>query len=160
MKYQKDLIIKLDARLFNELALCVKNASPNEACGLIFGEIKELVVEGGYQYQYLAHHFECISSSQQSPVAFLIDNTELLHEKIQEASEKFHMRLISIFHSHPGGAFPSGVDHNHMKFLDECGFNIFKNQIWTIMDATNKELNGFIYLHKELMQVNVQLINP
>lgn len=157
MKYQKDLILKLNRDILDELIKCVENASPNEACGLIFGEIRELQVEGGYQYQYIAKKFECIASSEKSPVAFLIDNFEIFNEKFQEAAQKFNMQLVSIFHSHPGGAYPSGVDERHMIFLDECGLKNFKNQIWSIMDASNKKLNGFIYLQKELMQSNVQI---
>ncbi|MHA1147704.1 MAG: Mov34/MPN/PAD-1 family protein [Promethearchaeota archaeon] len=157
MKYQKDLIFKLDQQLLNELIICVKNADPNEACGLIFGLIKEIEVERGYQYQYLAKHFECIKSSQRSPVSFLIDNFEVFNKKFQEAYEKYNMQLVSIFHSHPGGAYPSGIDRNHMIFLDKCGLQNFKNQIWTILDATNNELNGFIYLQKEFIQINVQI---
>ena len=157
MKYQKDLIFKLNQHLFNELTICVKNANPNEACGLVFGIIKEFEVEGGYQYQYLAKHFECIKSSEKSPVAFLIDNFELFNEKFQEAYEKYNMQLVSIFHSHPGGAYPSGIDQNHMIFLDACGLNNFRNQIWTIMDATNNQLNGFIYLQNEFIQINVEI---
>ena len=108
-------------------------------------------------YQYLGKKFECIPSSEKSPVAFLIDNFEIFNEKFQEAAQKFNMQLVSIFHSHPGGAYPSGVDERHMIFLDECGLSNFKNQIWSIMDASNKKLNGFIYLQKELIQINIQI---
>lgn len=131
-------------------------ASPNEACGLIFGEVEETKVEGGFQYHYIAKIFECFESSEKSPVSFLIDNLELLNEKFEHAYNKHKLNLISIFHSHPGGSYPSGVDTRNMEYLDDCGNKAFKNQIWTIMDASTKELNGYIYLQNEFLQINVQ----
>jgi len=46
-----------------------------------------------------------------------------------------------------------------MKFLDEFDNKAFKNQIWSIMDASNYKLNSFIYLNKELKQINVKIKN-
>ena len=67
------------------------------------------------------------------------------------------LRLISIFHSHPAGSSPSGVDHANMEFLDNCGNKAFKNQIWTIMDAQNFNLNAYIYYNEEIMKVAVEV---
>ncbi len=155
MKLLEDIKFIIDDKILKKLTKCVKNASPYEACGLIFGEINEKKVEDGFQYHYLGQRFECIKSTNKSTVAFLIDNIEELNELYKTAAEKYNKRLISIFHSHPAGSSPSGVDTDNMKHLNE--FKLFKNLIWTIMSAGNYDLNGFIYLNEEFFQILVEI---
>ncbi len=157
MKFEKDIKLLINDNIIKEMIICVRNASPNEACGLIFGDIKEIKVEKGFQYHYIGNKFDCLDSDRKSPVAFLIENIEKLFEIYYNAVNKYKLKLISIFHSHPAGAYPSGVDERNMKFLDKHGFSGFKHQIWSIMDANNKEINGFIYYKKKLIQVDVQI---
>ena len=136
--------------------ICIKKASPYEACGLIFGDIREInISEEGFQYHYIGQIFECIESTKKSTVAFLIDNIEELNKIYQNAAKKYNMRLISIFHSHPGGTYPSGEDTKNMKYLE--GFKAFKNLIWTIMNAENYDLNGFIYFNNEFWQIAIEV---
>lgn len=98
----------------------------------------------------------------------MIENIEKLHKTIQnligELKLERKMRLISIFHSHPSGSYPSSVDINNMKFLDNFSnvnhnyvSKAFKNLIWSIMDSNTFEINGFIYLSSELLQVEVKI---
>jgi len=155
MKLLEDIKFIIDDEIFKKLTTCVKNASPYEACGLIFGEINEKKIEDGFQYHYLGQRFECIESTNKSTVAFLIDNLEELNEIYKTAAKKYNKRLISIFHSHPAGSSPSGVDTDNMKHLNE--FKLFKNLIWTIMSAGNYDLNGFIYFNKEYFQILVEI---
>jgi len=155
MKLQKDIKIILNQKTINKMRICVQNASPYEACGLIFGNIKEFEVNGGFQYHYIGKEFKCIESTKKSTVAFLIDNIEELNKIYQTAAKKYNMRLISIFHSHPGGNYPSGVDTINMKYLED--FKAFKNLIWTIMNAENYDLNGFIYFNNEFWQIAIEI---
>ena len=155
MKVEKDIKIILNEEIFEGLEICVKKANPNEACGLVFGDINEIKNTEQFQYHYIGKMFECIESTNKSVVAFLIDNIDKLNEIYHTASVKYKMRLISIFHSHPGGAHPSGIDTDNMKYLDS--FNAFKNLIWTIMDASNSELNGFLYYRNEFLQIPLEI---
>ncbi len=157
MKFENNIKFIINNPILEQMKSCVKNGSPNEACGLVFGQIKEINFEEGFQYHFIGQHFKCIESDNKSTVAFLIENVEELFKIYQEAVEKLKLRLISIFHSHPAGSHPSGVDLSNMKFLDKCGIKAFKNQIWTIMDATNYEINGFIYFNKVLMQIDLKI---
>jgi len=161
LKFEEDIKIVLDKDIVVKLKTCVKNASPHEACGLIFGDIKQVQIPNSEEYQihYIGKKFNCIESNEKSPVAFLINDIEKLNEIFKEASQRYNLRMVSIFHSHPSGAHPSGVDHGNMEYLDDCGNRAFKNQIWTIMDARTNELNGFIYFNKEFMQVDVKFID-
>lgn len=157
MKYEKDLQIIISEKILDKLKACVNKASPNEACGLIFGDVIEIKVEDGFQYQHIAKKFECIESDQKSPVAFLIENIEKLNQILVGGMVKYNLKLVSIFHSHPSGSYPSGVDETNMRALDKSINRAFKNRIWTIMDASSREMNGFIYLNGEFLQVNVIL---
>ncbi len=89
----------------------------------------------------------------------MINDLEKLNAIFKEAAQINKLRLVSIFHSHPSGAHPSGVDYGNMEYLDDCGNKAFKNQIWTIMGSRKQKLNGYIFYNNELMQVDVKIVN-
>jgi len=73
MRFEKDIILQINGEIRNQLITCVKKATPNEACGLIFGSINQIKnpkKENDYFYQYEAKRFECIESDHKSPIAF------------------------------------------------------------------------------------------
>jgi proteasome lid subunit RPN8/RPN11 len=101
-------------------------------------------------------------------VAFLIKNIELLHQTIiksmSELGIKKNARLISIFHSHPSGNYPSASDIESIRFLNEFSnrdhkfiSKAFKNLIWLIMDGSSFELNGFLYINSHLYQIDIKI---
>ena len=162
MKFEKDIKIILKQELIKELEICVDNARQNEACGLIFGRIETTeIAPEDFQNLYEAQKFSCIKSNEKSPVAFLINDVETLYKVIKESTQEDNIRVISIFHSHPSGSYPSGVDYSNMKQLDAFTKTFQKftlldpYQIWTIMDAKTFELNGFIFLDGEISQIDV-----
>jgi proteasome lid subunit RPN8/RPN11 len=158
MKYEKDIILTINKELLEDIKQCVENASPNEACGLIFGKIVEQQKpdsEDEYCYYFKGYKFECIESSHKSPVAFLMDDYERLIRLSKKYSNEF--QLLSIFHSHPGSAYPSGVDIPYMRTYYESGISKFKHLIWTIIDAKCEELNGFMVILEELKQISVEI---
>ncbi len=169
MKIQNDIKLLVNPAIFVKLEKCIENAFPNEACGLIFGDILEVLNEqqgDDYYYHYICRKFRCITPDESSSVSFLIANEELLHEIIlNETQANFNnneMRLIGIFHSHPKGTSPSFTDMDQMKYLDYFssikhiyGNKAFRNLIWVIMDAVNHDMNGYIYFEREVQQVNI-----
>ena len=168
MKIQNDIKLPLDPEIFSKLIKCVEKTFPNEACGLIFGDILEVPnekQEGDYFYHYICRIFHCISPDKSSSVSFLIENEEFLHSLMKETQESHNnkkMRLISVFHSHPKGTFPSFSDMDQMKYLDYFSSinhkfrnKAFKNLIWVIMDAVNHNMNGFIYFERTFQQVKI-----
>ena len=160
MKYEKDIILFIDEEILEVIIQCVEKATPNEACGLIFGKIEEIKIpdrEDQYSYYYYAYKFECIESSNKNPVAFLMDDYERLVNLSNLYSKNFNYQMFSIFHSHPGSAYPSGVDIPYIEGYYKSGVSKFKHLIWTIMNAGNKELNGFMYIFDELKQISVKL---
>jgi len=167
MKFQKDIIFFISKNIYEKIIECVEYARPNESCGLIFGESQEKEnseEKEDYFYYYKSKHFECIKSDKKSAVAFLIEGSEEIDSMILNNTNR-NQKLISIFHSHPAGAHPSGIDLNHMErydsskrtYLGKPQLRLLKLQIWTIMDASNYELNAFIYLNKEIIQIDLQI---
>ena len=160
MKFQKDLILIISKHILDKMINCVQSTAPDEAFGLVIGPQPKEISLGdslGFQYHYLGEIFECVKSSEKSPVSFMMDNTEVLFKIIENAKRKYNRRILSIFHSHPSGAYPSGFDTKYMEFLDNFPSKVYKNQIWTIMDGLSRELNGFIYLNDELMQITIEI---
>ncbi len=156
MRKEKDIIFFLNNDILEKMKMCVNKATPNEACGFVFGNVKQVMAKPeDYQYHYFAKQFHCVDSNHKSPVAFLISDPIEFDKVYKEAALNHKLQLISIFHSHPSGNRPSGTDLNNMKYLDNFGLKNVKNQIWTIMDAKNKKIKGFVYLQKELVQVEV-----
>ena len=83
------------------------------------------------------------------------------YNKLVDISSKYSndhdYQLLSIFHSHPGSAYPSGVDIPYMESYYKSGISKFKYLIWTIMNVNYEELNGFIYIFDELKQISIQI---
>lgn len=160
MDFEKDIILFVNNEVLDVIKQCVKKAFPNEACGLIFGKIQEKQKpnsEAEYSYYYNGYEFECIESSRKSPVAFLMDDYNKLVEISRKYSNNYDYQLLSIFHSHPGNAHPSGVDIPYMERYYKSDISKFKYLIWTIMDRNCEELNGFIYIFDQLKQISIQI---
>lgn len=149
----------MNFEVLEEIKLCVEKAKPNEACGLIFGRIEEQKKPNSkdeFFYHFYGKKFECIESSHKSPIAFLMDDYTKLIELSSTYSKEYNYQLISIFHSHPGRAYPSGIDIPYMEGYYKSGVSKFKHLIWTIMNANSEKLNGFIYVFNELKQIQIR----
>jgi len=158
MRFEKDIKLILSNKIVEKARDCVDKAYPNESCGLIYGEIKQIKnpkKEDDYFYHYIAKKFNCLESDKKSPVAFLIDNIDKLGE-IFEDYKKYHMNIVSIFHSHPGNSnFPSGVDKKNMERLVNFRFKHFKGVIWSIMASESSDLKAFMLFEGDIIQVDV-----
>jgi len=163
MKFEKDIVLDISQKIFDELKQCNKKTAPIEACGLIFGDVKKVAITvDEYKIHYIGKQFYCLKSNIESMGSFdLKQDSDKYFEIHQEAVNEKKLRLISIFHSHPVPAYPSATDVYNMEFLDkDVGGvrNPFKNQIWTIMDMNKEDMNGFIYFNNEIMQVDIQIL--
>ncbi len=159
MREERDIKLIITPEIFKQMVQCVEKATPNEACGFIFGKVREIENserKGDYFYFYIGKEFECIESDRKSPVAFIVNNEERLNELYEKTRENENLNLISIFHSHPSGNYPSGADERNMKRLNRKEL-ITANAIWVIMDASNKELNGFLLLNDELLHIAINI---
>jgi proteasome lid subunit RPN8/RPN11 len=167
INFEKDIKILIAREIYKEMVYCVDSVTPNEACGLLFGliiEEKKCQTENDFIYFYKAEEFDCIKSDRQSSVSFLIENIENLNRRIMQlvmsSNHERKMQIISIFHSHPSGNNPSLTDKAHMRYLNDFSntqytSKAFKNLIWTIMDAKNHAIQGYLYLNGQFLRVEV-----
>ena len=155
------MILFISKEIFEVIKNCVDNALPYEACGFIFGDVKEIKIMGEFQYHYFSKKFDCIKSDVESYGSFIINDEEKFNDIYSKRSNE-DLKLISIFHSHPVKAIPSGIDKENIKYLDEFknikGKKPFKHQIWTILGSDNK-LNAYIYMKKKFYQINLVIID-
>ncbi len=157
MRLEKDIVFVISNDLISKINKCIEFAYPNEACGFLFGDIKEINNKGDFKYTYYSEIFQCIESSVLSPASFLLDNDTKILELSNTMLKNKRLKLLAIFHSHPAGANPSTIDKKRMKYYHNCGIKKFTHLIWIIVDSRNKDVNGFIYLDNKLTQIKIEL---
>jgi proteasome lid subunit RPN8/RPN11 len=157
MRFEEDIIFVLKKDIIGIISNCIKKVYPNEASGFIFGSIKEFNEKGDYKYKYYAEIFQCVSSSVLSPASFLIDDDRKLLELSNTILIRDGLKLLAILHSHPNGATPSNFDKKYMKYYHNCGIKKFSHLVWIIVDSSNQNINGFIYLENNLTRIGVEI---
>ncbi|MHA1729107.1 MAG: Mov34/MPN/PAD-1 family protein [Promethearchaeota archaeon] len=178
MKSEKRICFVLTEGHFNKLVQIAKKNYPNECVGLIFGNVIIKTTDNNIKKPniiYKVKKIEEIISSKPSPVSFIIEDLELLAQKWFKAQQS-GLKLISIFHSHPSDAYPSGKDRIYMKQLNEfwkiqnllskqfkSHENIINSKnmgtIWTIYGNKSKKLNAFILQCDDIFKCDVKMIN-
>lgn len=97
--------LRLSAELARTLAAHVRSELPNEACGLLSGEL----AAGGVR------SFHPARNEHASPLRFSLDPRDLV--RISYAIEGAGEELVAIFHSHPNGAAePSPTDLREARY--------------------------------------------
>ncbi|MHA2288157.1 MAG: Mov34/MPN/PAD-1 family protein [Promethearchaeota archaeon] len=158
MRFEKDISFSLSKGIIGRINNCIKNFYPNEACGFMFGTVKEFNDRGDYKYKFYVEKFQCVESSILSPTSFLIDNDGKLLELANTILLRDGLKLLAILHSHPAGATPSSFDKESMKYYHNCGIQKFSHLVWIIVDSRNQNINGFIYLENKLTRIKVEII--
>lgn len=157
MRFEKDIIFTLNKEVISRINNCIEESYPNEACGFLFGNIKEVNNRSDFKYTYYCKYFQCIESSVSNPASFLLDNDEKILELSNNTVKNSGLKLLAIFHSHPAGANPSSFDKRSMKHYHNCGIKKFNHLVWIIVDSRNKNINGFMYLENKLTQIRVEV---
>ena len=89
MRFEEDITFVIRRGLIRRINKCIEDTNPNEACGFLFGDIKEINNHGDFKYTYLCKFFQCIESSVSSPVSFLLDNDEKILELYRTYVQKY-----------------------------------------------------------------------
>ncbi|MFW9952406.1 MAG: Mov34/MPN/PAD-1 family protein [Candidatus Thorarchaeota archaeon] len=155
--YEKDIIFHIDNQILSKVIKCVRITAPNEASGLIFGNVEQQPVNNEFQYHYKTRFFECVESNHKSPVAFLMNDDEMLYQIATKVEKEHDLKLISVFHSHPSGTTPSEMDYHYMNTFHKTNISKFKHLIWTIMDSQNSEIKAYLIFKGVLTQIQVKL---
>lgn len=116
-----------------------KNEKPNEACAILFGNIKEQNI--------IVNDIFLTKNVEKSTVNFTISNEQLI-EGYKLAEEK-KMDVVGIFHSHPESiARPSNTDK---KFMQS------NPVVWIIYSGTSNEFRSFI-LEREITEITTEFL--
>ena len=127
MRFEKDIIFTLNKETISSINNCIEKSYPNEACGFLFGDIREINNQGDFKYMYYCKFFQCIESSITSPASFILDDDEKILELSNNILKNEKLKLIALVHSHPAGANPSNFDKKSMKYYHNCGIEKFSH---------------------------------
>ena len=118
----------------------VDENAPIEACAMLIGVIKGNV----------AYIDEVVLTTNDTPSSteFQID-PELQWKIIQETLE-IEKNIVSIFHSHPLGSYPSSIDEDRMKW--------HSNAVWLIKGRPRSEpMRGYQWVANEIVEVKLTI---
>lgn len=126
----------------NKLLEWVKENEPYEACALLVGKFSSNIA--------MVEEVILTPNAQKSTITFEID-PEMLLKVLLEAEEK-HQSLVSIFHSHPAIASPSGVDIPYMQHNPQS--------VWLIKGRPNTEpIRGYQWYQNSIVEVKVKIVH-
>ena len=115
----------------SELIILAKDAYPSEACALLFGDLKESIIN--------VKQIVPLINADNSAVSFRINDNDLFHA--YRMSETNGLSTIGIYHSHPFGSnFPSQTDREYM---------ICNSVPWIIYSISEGNMRCFILNEKE-----------
>jgi len=110
---------------------------PEEACGLLFGRKREEYFE--------VDELRILPNADKARGHFTIDPT-ILYKTLMDA-EKRELSLVAIFHSHPIGPHPSGIDRKYMQFWPVP---------WLIFSTTHRKFGAFISLENRDKAIKIE----
>lgn len=129
--------ISFTAAQIRQLTEIAKEALPNESCALLLGHNDKVV------------KILPMRNSDESPVTFSIEPTELLHA--YNLAESKGMQVIAIFHSHPAKPWPSSTD---IKFME------INPVVWVIYSTTESRLKAFVYDDDDFVkEIDIRIIS-
>lgn len=129
--------ISFTAAQIRQLTEIAKEALPNESCALLLGHNDKVV------------KILPMRNSDESPVTFSIEPTELLHA--YNLAESKGMQVIAIFHSHPAKPWPSSAD---IKFME------INPVVWVIYSTTESRLKAFVYDDDDFVkEIDIRIIS-
>ncbi|HEX6252761.1 MAG TPA: M67 family metallopeptidase [Nitrososphaera sp.] len=129
--------ISFTAAQIRQLTEIAKEALPNESCAFLLGHNDKVV------------KILPMRNSDESPVTFSIEPTELLHA--YNLAESKGMQVIAIFHSHPAKPWPSSTD---IKFME------INPVVWVIYSTTESRLKAFVYDDDDFVkEIDIRIIS-
>ncbi|MXY61833.1 MAG: M67 family metallopeptidase [Cenarchaeum sp. SB0665_bin_23] len=93
--------IIIDGRLLASMARHSVQCAPNEACGIIYGNIRDDA--------YIVEDVKFVENASSSPIQFTMSNADTIRAYDSNSD------VVGIYHSHPtSAAIPSGMDREYM----------------------------------------------
>lgn len=135
----KKLIIKLSREHVSQLIEEASRRHPIEACGGIFGIVKEDV----------AHVIKIVPLKNilESEVMFQIDPEEFLRVLLD--LERDGLQHLGFFHSHHGATKPSAIDLKYMA--------LWPGSMWIIVSSLNHDIAAYQIINGRLHEVHISI---
>ena len=121
--------------IFDELISHCKDASPNEACGILAG------------IENKASRIYKMTNIEKSPVSYLMDSKEQF--KVMKDIRENNLKMLAIFHSHPSSqAYPSAKDLN---------LAFYEDSIYIIVSLIESDpaVKGFLIKEGKIKEVAI-----
>lgn len=121
--------------IFDELIFHCKDASPNEACGILAGKGKQ------------ASKIYKMTNIEKSPVSYFMDSKEQF--KVMKDIRENNLKMIAIFHSHPSSsAYPSAKD---------LSLAFYEDAIYIIVSLIEKGpiVKGFVIKEGDIKEIEI-----
>lgn len=129
----------ISQKLLDEIISYCKDASPNEACGILAGRNHEVIKV----YK--------MANVENSPISYMMDSKEQF-SAMKDMREN-NLSMIAIFHSHPSSpAYPSKKDM-------ELAF--YEDSIYLIVSLVEHEpvVKAFLIKEKEVEEIEIAVMN-
>jgi len=121
--------------IFDELIFHCKDASPNEACGILAGKGKQ------------ASKIYKMTNIEKSPVRYFMDSKEQF--KVMKDMRENNLSMLAIFHSHPSSqAYPSAKD---------LSLAFYEDAVYIIVSLIEKGpiVKGFLMREGKIEEVGI-----
>lgn len=127
--------LHLPQNLFDEMISHCKEASPNEACGILAG------------IENKASKIYKMTNIEKSPVSYFMDSKEQFN--VMKDIRENNLKMLAIFHSHPSSpAYPSAKDVS-LAFYEDC--------VYVIVSLADKKtvVKGFLVRDEQVSEFAV-----
>jgi len=135
------MIVRLSEEQASFLIVITKERYPEEACGLLFGDLK--------REEAVVKKITALHNTLRSPTDFQIDPEEFLRALVE--AEKEDMHHIGFFHSHPASPTPSATDIRYVRLWPES--------IWLIISSISHKMAAYQTIGGSLQKLDLKVID-
>ena len=135
------MIVRLSEEQASFLIVITKERYPEEACGLLFGDLK--------REEAVVRKITALHNTLRSPTNFQIDPEEFLRALVE--AEKEDMQHIGFFHSHPASPKPSTTDVRYM--------GLWPESIWLIVSSISHRMAAYQTIGGSLQKLDLKVID-
>lgn len=134
------MIVRLTKKQASLLIEETRKRHPVEACGLLFGDLKE--------EEAVVRRITPVRNTLSSPTYFEIDPEEFMRALVE--AEKEDLQHIGFFHSHPASPTPSANDVRCM--------GLWPESIWLIVSSISHKMAAYQAIDGSLQKLGLQVI--
>lgn len=135
------MIVRLSEEQALFLISIAEERYPQEACGLLFGDLK--------REEVVVRKITPACNTLRSPTDFQIDPEEFLRALVEAEKEDVHH--IGFFHSHPASPKPSTTDARYM--------GLWPESIWLIVSSISHKMAAYQTIGGSPQKLDLEVID-